>query len=140
MFCSKCGTENNEQAKFCKSCGAALSGSLQFEVNEAEKSKPEEKQQGSKKFIAIGSIVAALIVAVALLAGNGGISIGGYSSAEPCEWCNESPTKEFDGQFYCEDCSSTCWACYEKATKHFVNGFDGLTFVCDDCYEEAIEE
>ena len=26
MFCSKCGKENNEKARFCKSCGAPFSG------------------------------------------------------------------------------------------------------------------
>lgn len=27
MFCSKCGTENGDDNRFCKKCGAALSSS-----------------------------------------------------------------------------------------------------------------
>ena len=59
MYCHKCGAQNNNAAKFCKSCGCMLNG----EKNIQNKENIYDTNRKSKKGI-IGGVV---IVAVALL-------------------------------------------------------------------------
>ena len=76
-----------------------------------------------------------LLIPMILLSGCG----GGYTSDNPCIYCNDTPTKKFDalgGDCYiCEKCSTTCAFCGKKATKEYQNGFGYPTFVCNSCYE-----
>lgn len=69
-------------------------------------------------------------------------SLVACSSSEPCELCGEAPTRGYkvDGtdekQYYCSACSSECFFCGEKATKHYTSMAGIIVFACDECYEE----
>ena len=68
------------------------------------------------------------------------IALAGCSS-NPCENCNDTPTKGFrnessgEKEYYCDDCSSECDLCGDDVFKHYTSGA-GVRFVCKDCYEE----
>lgn len=64
MFCSKCGQENENDAKFCRSCGNPLASNEPVVVDES-KEVNNKKGKGKKK----GGIVAAIVFAVILVAG-----------------------------------------------------------------------
>ncbi len=68
MFCPKCGTENDDKAKFCKGCGAALKPSLK------EKAESNEKSSNNKLIIAV-----AVIICICVIAGGLFIMIGNNS-------------------------------------------------------------
>ena len=62
-------------------------------------------------------------------------------SSNPCENCDETPTKGYRNdatgeiEYYCNDCSSGCDLCRDDADRHYTGG-KGIIFICDDCYEE----
>lgn len=67
---------------------------------------------------------------------------GGYNSDESCVWCNSTPTKQIksntedtEAGYYCEECSTTCFLCGEKATQHYTNAFGIEVFACDECMQ-----
>ena len=72
---------------------------------------------------------------------------GGYTSDEACIWCGATPTKaiksELDGEtvtnYYCEECSTTCFLCGAKATQQFTNESGVDVFLCDDCAADMTE-
>ena len=87
------------------------------------------KTMKKKKWLGLALIMAMLC-----------FSAAGCSSTvdEPCMYCGHSPSKEYeksDGSYayVCEDCSSTCMLCGDKATKYYESLL-GVVFVCDDCY------
>ena len=57
MICKNCGTENNENANFCKNCGEKL------ESDQTENSKTKKKQRFGTKKERIAGIVVALVLA-----------------------------------------------------------------------------
>lgn len=86
MFCPKCGTQNNDGAKFCASCGTTFSsnsnmpnnmpnnmstGSMPSQAPSAYQYTPVAQQPGQKKskapIIAVISIIAVLLIAVIVL-------------------------------------------------------------------------
>ena len=60
MFCPKCGTENDDNAKFCKGCGASLNSSPNIETKKVENSS------NNKLIIAITAIICVCIIFGAL--------------------------------------------------------------------------
>lgn len=74
MFCGKCGTENNDVAKFCKKCGAPLmapantapAAVVEDKAEDKVEEKTEEKVEEPKGGSALPKILAGL-VAVAVL-------------------------------------------------------------------------
>ncbi len=82
-------------------------------------------------------ILAALIAAIMML---GTLTACGGSN-EPCQSCGSTPAKGYkneytnETEYYCEECSSDCAFCSNKATKHYTSGVGLIVFVCDDCYE-----
>lgn len=67
MFCRKCGTENEDQAVFCKECGArlVLGSSLESQIKKLVKriaSLPKKYKVGAG--IGIAAVVVILIVVV----------------------------------------------------------------------------
>lgn len=58
MFCPKCGTENEENAKFCKSCGTTFKGT-------PKKQKTENKKSSNNAIlIAVTAIICVFIIAI----------------------------------------------------------------------------
>ena len=57
MFCSKCGTENKDDDKFCKSCGAPLNSSSK------EKTIDNQKSSNNKIIIAVAAIICICVIA-----------------------------------------------------------------------------
>lgn len=41
MFCGKCGTQNPDNAAFCKNCGANLAGQRKAPVKTAPRPRPQ---------------------------------------------------------------------------------------------------
>lgn len=62
MYCSNCGKENNNDAKFCHYCGAPINS---VPLNNTKKEKKSNKVKGRKK----GLIIAAVLVAAILIIG-----------------------------------------------------------------------
>lgn len=88
-----------------------------------------------KIYICLISIVMLLIFAGC------GSGVGGYTSNEPCVWCDGTPTKKIKSETedieaynYCKECSTTCFGCGEPATEHYTNLLGAEVFACDDCY------
>ena len=61
------------------------------------------------------------------------------SSNEECVYCGRSPSKVYNANgnktYVCENCSSECFFCGDKATKKFTNISGAMTFACKDCYD-----
>lgn len=81
-----------------------------------------------------------IVMCVVLLVGIMTGCSAGYTSSEPCAWCNNTPTKKIESDtedteayYYCEECSTTCFGCGEAATQHYTNLLGAEVFVCDDC-------
>lgn len=83
---------------------------------------------GAKKFLAFLLAVLTLVLA-------------GCSTTRPCEECGDIPTKGYKNEqtgkkeYYCEECSSECPFCWDKADMHYTGGA-GIVFICKDCYED----
>jgi uncharacterized membrane protein YvbJ len=60
-YCSQCGTKNEDTAKFCKKCGASLSGIKKDYEKEMEKRCEEECVGGGKGFSIFWGIIIILI-------------------------------------------------------------------------------
>ncbi len=78
----------------------------------------------------------AMLVFIALI-----FTLSACGSSEPCVSCGQTPTKAYkneytgENEYYCADCSSECFFCSGKATKHYTSGLGIIVFVCDDCYK-----
>ena len=89
MFCSKCGTENPDGAKFCSKCGAELGVSVTPSGTAPSKTTWRPTTAGILSIIAgamgiIGGIVAALFAA-------GIVQAGMYGWRESSPWLNATP-------------------------------------------------
>lgn len=105
MFCSKCGTENADGAKFCKGCGAELAGASKQEdvkkeetnVKETETTKTVEKaaekatqkpaasssKKGiSPKLIGIAAAIVAALVVFLMITSKPTIDLSKYTKIE----------------------------------------------------------
>lgn len=80
MFCSKCGKENAEDARFCSACGNALASASQPSGTAAPASpavpaapanytEPVASSGGINKGVIIGAIVALVVVVVLIIVG-----------------------------------------------------------------------
>jgi hypothetical protein len=65
MFCPRCSAENNEQQKFCRQCGLALT-SVQWILN-GKMEQITEKVQKGENALSGGAIILAMFVLVALV-------------------------------------------------------------------------
>ena len=81
-------------------------------------------------------------IAVSLFAGVMFMALSACGSSEPCEACDNTPTKGYtntysgEKEYYCSDCSSECAFCSDTATEHYTSGLGIIIFACDDCYNE----
>ena len=68
MFCSKCGKENGDDAKFCSSCGNSFKSSAEKTAEEkAEEIKQKSKESASTLFYLIKPLLKLKVVAPALV-------------------------------------------------------------------------
>lgn len=67
MFCERCGTENNNDARFCRNCGVELKKNQSQAVSENMGKSPKKK--GSKIWVIIGIIFLIGAIALAVSAG-----------------------------------------------------------------------
>ena len=69
MFCNKCGTENEEESKFCSSCGNSFEG-IQTKgdgENTTEESDKETETKEESKLMAYGSIFVGVFMVLGFL-------------------------------------------------------------------------
>ena len=83
MFCQKCGTENDDNAKFCKGCGATLNSSPKIENN-------ENKNSSNNKLI----IAVAAIICICVIAGGLFMVFGNNSSDNVATSANNAETND----------------------------------------------
>lgn len=82
-------------------------------------------------------VVCMMFVVMACVVSTGCSS--GYTSSEPCAYCNDTPTKRIasktedtEAYYYCEKCSTTCFLCEEKAVTHATNLLGYEMFLCKE--------
>lgn len=84
-------------------------------------------------------IASVLVIAVILF------GFAACGSSNPCESCQDTPTKGYtnkysgEKEYYCADCSSECAFCSEKATEHYTSSLGSIVFVCKECYQEILD-
>ena len=99
----------------------------------------------SMKKAVLGIVCAVFLMMSAGCSAVSSITVGGYTSDEPCAWCGETPTKEFktsggDPCYICEEHTHECGVCgknFDKELNHYTNLMGIETFVCDDCYQDV---
>lgn len=77
MFCPKCGTQNPENGRFCRNCGAdlgnvteALSGNLRSQTLVDKKGKPVSYEQAiTKMFSGLAFLIVAAVLGITNVAG-----------------------------------------------------------------------
>ena len=62
MYCTKCGTENEEGISFCSNCGASLDASSSSKEREISKEKDKKGKRSSQRILVILLAVAVAIV------------------------------------------------------------------------------
>ena len=61
MFCSKCGQQNDNSAKFCNNCGSPMINNLQINENEVEKQGYSTKIRAGARMSLIGALLGVVI-------------------------------------------------------------------------------
>lgn len=101
-----------------------------MKVNQNSSSCTSGKKSTWKRIIS-------LLIATAML-----FALSACSSNEPCESCDDTPTKRYtntyynEDEYYCADCSSDCAFCSDVASEHYTSGLGIIIFACKDCYAE----
>ncbi|MCL2015074.1 MAG: FMN-binding protein [Defluviitaleaceae bacterium] len=80
MFCTNCGNQNAANAKFCKTCGTAVTGNFAHQPTAQKPLKPV-----NKALFAIPAVVLAVVVAGVLL-------LPGFGNGEPTPIAPTAPT------------------------------------------------
>ena len=101
----------------------------------------------SMKKVILGTVCAVFLVMSTGCSAVSSITGGEYTSDEPCAWCGETPTKEFEtsngtASYVCEEHTHECSVCGKKSDKelkHYTNLVDVERFVCDECYQDVQE-
>lgn len=76
MNCPDCGTENKDDAKFCKKCGASLDSIKTNVINNKNNVQTEKKSSKNILIIAVAVIICVAIVAGAFVMLNGNSNDG----------------------------------------------------------------
>ena len=68
MYCTKCGTENTEDAKFCKNCGQPMVRmKIPAETNAGNAAGKTRKKKGRTIFLIVSAVIVMISIAVMLL-------------------------------------------------------------------------
>ena len=94
-----------------------------------------------KKFIVIAfkhSYILKIVLSLVLLLGCSGCAAS-FNSAEPCEWCQKTKTKEVEKElggkcYICENCFTHCVYCGNSVANHYSSVTGMEVFVCKECY------
>ena len=66
------------------------------------------------------------------------------SSNEPCIYCGDAPSKAYNANghksYVCDECSSECFFCGDKATKKYVSVDGEMSFACAECFGSMRED
>ena len=108
MKCPKCGTENNDTAKFCKNCGEKLGTSSSQDTSSQVKSSPvnsasEPKDNKKLLKISVAAIICLIIIAGALAlnsSDNSGISSNANSAVSVDSSDSSSGYYQYDYRGY----------------------------------------
>lgn len=120
MFCSKCGTELEEDSKFCNKCGEKINKSIQidisdigntvtqsiknFDIDETKEKVKKVYHKSPKLIICIGIVIGILLI------------LWMSSNAHTCDTCGKTffGTQYYDSWYIdktmCEDCAREYYA------------------------------
>ena len=93
MFCSKCGFNNDNSARFCRNCGEPLnpSSNIQSFGSSSQSSKGSSSKNNTVLIVAASLIIISLIVAgVLFYASNNNLMSGSDSSASGNDYSNDA--------------------------------------------------
>lgn len=137
MFCTQCGKELKDGEKcICQENKKVItnnSDSIDINVTAI---KNKIGKSNIKKILLILLIVCIGVVGIIL------VTTSSKTVDEPCDWCGDSPSKEYKTSsgvaYVCEECSKECYFCNNEATNHYENMMGMIVFACDECSEEAM--
>ena len=93
MFCKYCGSEIEDNSKFCEKCGKKLDEA----VPAAEAENPVKKKKSKKKWIILAVAAVLVVVVLAAVIGSSGYdsekSTGNSGSSEYSEVITQPPTE-----------------------------------------------
>lgn len=156
MYCKNCGNQLPDHATFCGKCGAnqhaqtpppeayLYPGTENW--NEAQTQTPVTPRKKKKKSGLLIALLIVLIFVILLATATSVLFAYGYQPYfEECAWCGEKPTFAFemvdgDTEYACLECSNTCQECADQATHYYPSKSGRPIFVCEDCYDEIMEE
>ena len=132
MYCRNCGSQIDEDSRFCSTCGVKIETERKSQNQIAERRKRRKRIRKTSIVILIGT---------GMIIGSVWMLRSMPFSEHPCDWCGKSPTKIYKidediNSYVCNKCSQECFYCGEKATGHAPNYFDMEVFFCEECYKE----
>lgn len=150
-------TENNDTNE-----NLGINGmSLNDYINTPEYKQKQKKAKTIKTIVTVSIITCLVLVIVIVInsinnqsyygdsTADGSIFDSHYGSSsnnseDHCMYCGSSPARAYHGKngggqkvtsYVCDECSSKCAFCGNKATKHYTAMLGNEIFVCNDCFK-----
>ena len=137
MFCTKCGKELNENEKcLCQENKKIINNNSDSVDINITALKNKTGKSSVKKLL--------LLLLVVCIGAIGIIFVSSSSKTvdEPCDWCNNSPSRKYKTSsgvsYVCKECSEECFYCNNDATTHYENMMGMIVFACDECSDQAM--